>query len=293
MSNAVRSVVYAADNSAFSTNTIALGIMDSDLIGELAYAISQGKMGTRQPYACRSRVVAENIVGGFRLKPTAAELDWLIERIIGDNISGYPASAAEPGETVPAFYLWMDKGGEQTFRYNAVRADVITLSGQEGGEIEMGVGLVGVSEEQVTDLVSPPDVDCATQFILPDLVLDIGGTEFSIKGFNLQINNNFGTGGQENSITRQIFELGQMSGLLQVTTGYRSDTKALYRRGIAGDDDVTLVLDDGTDTYTITLGNIKAPDGAPTIPEEGELTTTFNFVINRTETAPLISIAKS
>lgn len=294
MGQAHETTVYAADDSAFSTNKIALGVMETDIGGDLVYAMSTGKRGTRQPYKCRSRIVSETVSRGFTMKPTADELDWILERMFGDNISGYPAGAAVPGETVPAFYLWVNKAGVQTFRYNTVRFDTISLSASEQQELILAAGLVGVDEEQVTDLSSGlPSHDCDIQFILPDITLTIGGTEFKIKSFNFTFTNNFGNGQFENSIKRQIFEAGNIAASLSINTGYRTANHALYRRGIAGDDGATLVMDNGTDTYTITMGNIKAPDGSPAIPEEGDVVSNLNFVITRTEAAPILSIAKS
>jgi len=211
----------------------------------------------------------------------------------GDNISGYPAAAADPGETVPEWYLWADKGGEQTFLYSKVRFSQVSISGAELSELVWRCELVGEEETQPIDLVGPPSVDCDNQFIFADCELTIGGTAYSIKSFDLTIDNQFGDGQYENSINRRIFESEGLAVGLDIVAAYRSDTSALYRRGIAGDDDCTLVVTDGTNTYTFTFGNLKAPATGPTVPQVGEVLQNLSFSAFRTTSSPILSIAKS
>lgn len=293
MAQAVSTTVFVADDSGFSTNNIALGVDDIDLRGDLEYAVSTGKRGTRQPYECRSRIVAERILGGFSIKPTDTEIDWIVERMIGDNITGYPAGSASPGETLPQWHIWVDKGGEQTFLYSPVLFGSVTISGAELAELIWRCELVGTAETQPSDLTPVPLVDCDNQFIFSDCELTIGGTAYSIKSFDLTIDNQFGDGQYENNTQRSIFESEGIAVGLDIVAAYRSDTKALYRRGIAGDDNCTLEITDGTNTYTFTFGNLKAPATGPTVPSVGEITQSLSFQAFRTTSAPILSIAKS
>ena len=292
MSQAVDTTVFVADNTGFTTNNIALGVDDIDLGGDLEYAISTGKRGTRQQYACRSRIVAERIQRGFSIKPTAAEMDWILERAIGDNIGNLPSSAVVPGETVPAWFLWANKGNEQTFQYTNCRFNSLSLAGSELAEMVMRAELVGTAEVEVTDLVSPPAVDCDNQFIFSDCSLTIGGTAYGIKSLNLSMDNLFGDGQYENNTQRSIFESQSLAMTLEIITAYRSDTSALYRRGISGDVGI-LTMNDGVVEYNFTFANTKAPTQGPVVPVVGEVTMGLTFAILRTESNPMVSIEKT
>lgn len=294
MSQSVSSTIYAADTVAFTgQNPIALGVRDLDIIGDRQFGVVTGKRGTRQQYACRARVMSDNVQGGFNIYPTDAELDWLIERAIGDNISGYPAGAAVPGETIPSWVLWANKGGVAPFLYSGLRINRLTLSGAETQMINARVDVVGTTEAETTlPTIGAVVVDCDTVFHFSDIVLTIGGSAFAIKSFELSLDNAIAEQ-YENSVTRTLFESQLLSVGLRVSCAYRSDTKALYRKAIAGDDGATFAISDGTNTYTFTFGNLKIPGRGPTIPESGEVLMALDMVGFRTVASHQISIAKT
>ncbi len=293
MSQAVATTIFAADNSGFTTNPIALGVRDFDLIGDRTFGVETGKRGGREEWGCRARVLSDNVQGGFNIYPTDAELDWLIERAIGDNISGYPAGAAVPGQTIPAWYCWSDKGGVQTFLYDGLRINRLVISGAETQMLNARVDLVGATETEVTDLSAGGAVpDCDSVFHFSDLELTLASTAFALKSMELVIDNQIADQ-YENSVVRTLFEAQGLAVSLRVTCAYRADTKALYRKAIAGDDDATLVIDDGVNAYTFTFGNLKIPGRGPTVPESGEVLMSLEMMAKRTTTARQISIAKS
>lgn len=285
--------ILLADNQAGTSNAISIAARNCDLAGQLTYGEGSGKRGTRQQYACGDRILREDVSGGFEIYPTAAELDWLIERFMGDNISGYPAGAATPKETLPKIYAYVDKGDE-LFRYDELVVASLGIQIRESDYINFRVDFIGKDETSgVTWPATPPDIDCDSEFIASDVSFNIAAAAWPFKQIDMLISNSIPQNQHENSVKRTIFEAGPLVANMQVLLGYRTSTKALYRRGIAGDNNATLVLSDGSDTYTLTFGNLKAPDGAPTVPDEGEITNTLNFSIKRTPTVQQISIAKT
>lgn len=293
MSQSVQSTIYASDDDSWVTNKIALGVRDLDLIGDRAFGVETGKRGTREEWACRARVLSDNVQGGFNIYPTDAELDWLLERAIGDNISGYPAGAAVPGETIPSWSLWADKGAIQTFKYSGLRINRMSISGAETQMLNARVDLVGTTETEVTDLTpGAVVVDCDTVFHFSDIVLTLNSVDYGLKSFELSIDNQIADQ-YENSVVRSLFESQRLMVRLRVQAAYRADTKALYRKAIAGDDNATLVIDDGVNAYTFTFGNLKVPGRGPTIGEVGEVTMPLEMMAYRTPTARSISIAKA
>lgn len=292
MSQSVESTIFASDDSGFSTSPIALGVRDLDLRGDRVFGVETGKRGGREEWACRARILSENVQGGFNIFPTDTELDWLIERAIGDNIAAYPAGNAVPGETLPGFFVFADKGNVQTFRYNDLRINRLVLSGAETQMMNVRVDCVGSTEEEVADVSSPPDVDCDSVFHFSDIVIRIGGSTYGLKNIELMIDNQIADQ-YENNVARSRFESQRLMVRLRATCGYRSDTQALYRKAIAGDDNATLEMDDGTNDYTFTFGNLKIPGNGPTIGEVGEVVMPLDLMAFRTSSARAISINKS
>ena len=283
MSQSWETEIYLSDDSGFSTNPIALGVRDLDLIGNRTFTNTTGKRGDRMEYECRTRVTSDAVGGGFNLYFTDSEFDWIIERALGDNISGYPAGATAVGTTIPAFYLFANKGGLQTYRYDNMRINRLAVSGAETQLISARADLVGESENEVSDVTQGANyVDCDSAFAFQDITLTIGGTGYPLKSFNLIMDNQI-VPQYENSVTQSIFEAGVLMVRLSVTAAYRSATQALYRRAVAGDDNCTLAIADGTNTYTFTFANLKIPGNGPTVPEQGELTMPLEMIVQATD----------
>lgn len=293
MSQSYSSTVYASSSAAWpgvlTANEIALGVRDLDILGRRNFGIAQGKSGTRQDYACRAANLDEVVAGGFNIFPTDAELDWLMNRSFGTN-AGTPWV---PGETLPAWYLWSKKGGVQTFYYAGLRTARLVLSGAESQFINARIDVVGASEAEVSDLTPVPAVDCDTIFPFSSIVLTINAVAYKIKSFELAFDNRIAAGQIENATTRSVFESEGLGVSLNVTVAYRSDTKSLYRQAIAGHDSATLAFSNGTNTYTVTFGNLKIPNDGPVVPETGEVTMGLGMMAFRTLTLPTFSIAKS
>lgn len=285
--------ILLADNQAGTTNAISIAARNCDLVGDQTFGFDPGKRGTRQPYACGARVLREEVTGGFDLYPTALEMDWIIERMFGDSISAYPAAPATPKETLPKLFAYVDKGDE-IFRYDELVFSDVVIAIRESDHINWRLNFLGKDETSgVSWPATPPAIDCASEFIASDATLTVAATAYPFKSIDLSISNSIIANQHENAVKRTIFEAGTLVAGMQATFGYRTATKALYRRGIAGDNGATLVLADGTTTYTIVFGNIKIPGRGPTVPDDGEITNTLQFNIMRTVATDAISFAKS
>jgi hypothetical protein len=284
--------ILLADNQAGTTNAISFAGKSCDLLGDQEFGRDDGKRGTRQRYACGDRVLREVVAGGFEFNPTAAELDWVLKRCMGDNIAGFPGSAAVPGETLPQFYAFVDKGPEN-FRYDICVFGRVTLSVREGDYLTIRCDLVGSRENQgVTWPVGAPAIACAPEFVCADVAFNLDAVAYPFKSMDLTLDNVIAPNQHENALYRTIFDSEDFIVSLQGTFGYRADTKALYRRAVAGDAG-SLVLANGTNTYTFTFPNLKIPGRGPTVPNQGEITMVPAMEARRTALANCISVAKA
>jgi hypothetical protein len=282
-----------ADNQAGATNAISLAVMGTDLIGDQIFGEDLGRRGTRQEYDCGARLLGEVVSGGFEFQPSVAQLDWLLQRCMGDAISTFPAAAVTPGETLPQFYGFVDKG-PTIFRYDLLVINRITLSVREGDYLKVRVDFVGKNETSgVSWPGTPPAIACATEYVCSDVVLSLGVTAYPFKSFDLVIDNQIAPNQQENALYRTIFESEGLRISGDIVLGYRSDTTAFYRQAVAGTT-LTLVMTDGTPTtYTWAFANVKIAGKGPTVPGTGEITQTPSFVAKRTASTAVLTVTKS
>jgi hypothetical protein len=284
--------ILLSDDSAGATNPISIAAMGTDLIGDQEWGEDLGRRGTRQEYSCGARVLREVVAGGFELQPTAAQLDWFLQRGLGDAISTFPAAPVTPGETLPQFYVHVDKG-PRNFRYEKVVIARLGLSVRESDYLKLRVDLVGSTE--VSDVAwpgSPPAIACASEYVCSDAVFNLAASPYKFKSIDLSIDNQIADGQHENALLRTVFESEGLAIGLNALFAYRSDTLALYRRAVAGDVG-SLVFADGTTTYTFAFPNLKVPGKGPLVPARGEITQNISMRAKRTVADPQITVTKS
>lgn len=284
--------ILLADNAAGTTNPISIAAIGTDLIGDQVFGEDPGRRGSRQEFACGARLLREVVSGGFELQPTATQLDWFLQRGLGDAIATFPASPLSPGETLPQIYAFVDKG-PTNFRYDKCVIARMGLSVRENDYLKLRVDLIGSAEASgVSWPASPPAIACASEYVCSDAVFNLAATAYPFKSMDLSIDNNIADGQHENAILRTIFESEGLTIGLNGQFGYRSDTTGLYRRAVAGDAG-SLVFSDGTTTYTFAFPNLKIPTKGPTVPGRGEITQNPTMRAYATAVAAQMTVTKS
>ncbi len=292
MSQATEMRILLADNAAGTTNPISLAAIDCDLLGTPTFGEDVGKRGTRQEYDCGARVLQEIVSGGFNIRPTVEEFDWLLERALGDSISSFPGTALTPKETLVPYYAFVDKG-PANYLYHKICPSVLTISASEGQYVNVRQEYVGQREEgNVSWPGSPPAVNCGSQYICADIAFELASTEYPFKSLELVLDNRIADGQQENSLYRNNFESQTLKVMLNMTFATRSDTIALYRRAVAGDAG-KITMSNGVHRYVFDLANVKIPGNGPTVPAEGEITMSLNMMCKRTTANPVITVTKT
>lgn len=283
-----------ADGSdQLSTNGLLLAARNCDLGSDETFVHNTGKRGTRQRYACGSRKVKDVVSGGFDFYPTVTSLDWFFQRLYGDNKAIFPASPADPKETLVGFAAAVDKGYD-IFRMTKLYINELTLTMAEGDLLSARVELIGSREyagEAWPVLGVTPSLDCGDCFPVADVVYNVGGAAYPFKTISLALSNSIPEV-TENSLYRQIFEAGPITVSASGTVAYRTDTAALYRRGVAGDA-VSVAVTNGASTYTFSLGNVKTPGQKIAVPEDGEITMELAGEAFRTAGAQICRITKT
>lgn len=296
-SNMMR-LVIGDDSSvtdAIAANGILLNVMGCDLGATEVFGTDTGSRGTRQRYDCGARKLGESVAGGFTIQPTKTQLDWLIKRFIGDNTSSFPAGAATPQETLTNLVAYVDKVSD-IYKFTRLRFQSMRFTATEGDYLKVRCDFVGSREyggqTWPAGVPIPTSFDCATEYVASDIAIAVAATNYPFKSLNWGISNNVAPQ-QENSLYPLVFEVGELEVSAGGTFNVRSDTIALYKRGVTGDA-VSIVLADGTTTYTFSFANAKIPaNNNIAIPEEGTITMDLAMQIFRTSGSHSISITKA
>lgn len=269
MSQATASRIMLADNSAISTNPIWISFQECDLVGMREFGRDEGHRGTRKRSACRARVLSDVSGGSISLKASVTEVDWLLKRYLGTG-SGTGGSPWQLAESLSLYYALVDKVAAK-YLY-PLSPSKLTIAGSEKQYLLWTAEAVGGAESAFVSSwpVSPTAPECGTAFMLADCALNYSGTAYPIQSFSLTIDNDIDPQQYENSITPTRFEAQDAIVQLSVKCAFRSDTLALYRAAVAGAA-ASLVITDGTTTYTFTFANLKIPNGGPKIPVKGRI----------------------
>jgi hypothetical protein len=163
------------------------------------------------------------------------------------------------------------------YQYNKLRINSLEISGQESQYLNWNVACVGELEEVFgSTYPATPVPECGTAFVLADCALNYASTAYKIQSFSLSIDNALDPNQYENSLTPTRFESQDLIVQLSVQTAFRSDTLALYDAALAGGE-ASLVISDGTTSYSFNFGNLKWMSGGPTVPGRGRINQALTF----------------
>jgi hypothetical protein len=204
-----------------------------------------------------------NLSGHFN----ATELDILLPWALGTSAG----ATLIPGESLSPWYALVDKVAA-IYQYK-VRTTSFEVSGQETQYLNWLFNLAG--EAQITwgsdwPTVSPAAPSCGDAATFGDVVFTYDGDAYSIQSFRLNVDNAVDTQQYENSITPTRFESQDLIVTMDVQCAFRSDTIDLHRAALAGAA-ASLAIPIGASTYTFHFGNLKIPNGGPTVPRTGRI----------------------
>jgi len=226
---------------------------------------SPGITGSRTRLKQRTRTVRKAIAGGIVMQPTPTEIDFLLEYILG----GTPAAGVtDVADALPEVYIHVDRVTDDHL-YNKCVCSQAIFRGSSGQPIELETQWEGETETASGGFpaLSLPTDDI---FVFSDITLTLEGSARTIEDFTLTINNMLATELYRNSISRSEIPPQDREVVLAVTLPYDADNADLYNAAIAGAA-LTLVISDGSTTYTIAAANAKIPADSPNVPGKSEI----------------------
>jgi hypothetical protein len=251
---------------------------------------SDGHRGTLDRHYSRKRVVSQASSGQFVCNPTETELDWLLYYILGGAPAGGVTSVAN---SIPEFQMLVDKVTSR-YIYGGCVIDRAVFSGSAGNPIQLALDIEAKTESAPSATAFPSAVPFSSEnyYVLSDLVLTIISTARKFSQFELTINNNLDKTRFHNSLTRAYIPAQSRTVQLSVNFPFTSDNSDLYAATVAGGAG-TLVMADGSDTYTIAFANLMCNPVGPEITGKTEIRLPLVYDSFATDSNPSIKFTKT
>lgn len=217
-----------------------------------------GTRGSRTHNILDTRQGPYRVNGGFTLEPSHAELDVLLNWALD----------------VTALTVIVDRVAA-VYTYAGVKCNSLTLTGGEGKVWECAVDLIGTSEAATGSAPSAPE--SAIPFVFSDLVLTLASVPTTPKSVELRINNALDGERFLNALSVGTLNATDRIVTLKAIVPFDATHLALYNQAYTGATG-TMVLNNGTNTDTLTFGALQVPADAPEIPGKDEIYLTLDMV---------------
>lgn len=151
-----------------------------------------------------------------------SKAQYLFDWLMGDHENVFGASVSAE---------WAEGPDVSNVRHLGLRPNTVTLRGSaDSGVIEVEADVMGKSEANfATARAIPDDMDKLQEFEFFDATLELGGVEYTMDAFELQIQNNL-KAEYQNAYNPTFLIAGQRVVTFQTTLKKNSDTWTAYRR---------------------------------------------------------------
>lgn len=259
----------AIDSAApLDTSSTHMEFISCGLKATNTHAYGSGIRGERSRHKSRARIVATDTRGPIVLQPSATEIDFLLPYILGGTTD--VGGVTDVADTLPEFLLGVDKV-TKVFTYTGCRVGRCVIQGNAGQPLTWTLD-ISAESESVGDAGTFPAVTLNTDnfFVFSDLTLTLNSTARKFRAFTLTIDNLLDDERRNNALSPTEISAQDRAVQLTVDAPYTSDNEDLLGAAIAGAAG-SLVMNDGTDTYTFDFGNCKIPSDGPTVDGKTEI----------------------
>lgn len=253
--------------SPIDAASIAMELVSHTLKRRDTHVRGQGVRGTRSRNLGRVRLARKDISGQLVVEPNAAEMDWLWQAVLGGTPS---AGVTDVANALPEFVASFD-AVSKVFSWSGLKVVKAVIAMNSGQPIRWTLDVVGEDETVANAGTFPAVTFPETNFyVCSDVTLTLAAAARKFRSATLTIDNLIDSDRFNNSTTRNEIAAQDRMVQLSVSAPYTSDNTDLYAAAIAGAAG-TLVLADGSATYTIAFANCKLPAEGPELPGKGEI----------------------
>lgn len=157
--------------------------------------------GTRSHNLTRVRIGLRAVGGTITMYPTAGELASLLPWILGANASGTTYALTS---SLQERYVSIDRADSGVFNYDLCKVNRATFRGQSGQPLTLELDVAGI-DEAIASAGTFPSLSTDTTrpvFVFHDAAISINSTAYSLKNFELTIDNKLDLNRYLNSQTR-------------------------------------------------------------------------------------------
>lgn len=227
---------------------------------------SNGITGSRSRRQHRTRDGIRAASGQIVMHPTPTELDLLWPRILGGTTA---AGVTDVANTLPKFQVMIDRV-EKVFSYTDCVISRAVITGEQGQPITLTLDIEG-EDRTVGNSGTFPALTLPTDniFIFSDLTFTYS-TARSFRGFSLTLDNFVDGDRYFNSQVRQEMVPHDRQVTLSMMGPFDSGTSDLLDYAVAGSA-ASLVMTDGSTTYTFDFANMKYETDDPVVEGKSEI----------------------
>lgn len=225
-----------------------------------------GMRGTRSHPSERVRRGTRYVAGSLTINPSPLEMDSLLEWIAGGTKSG---SNIPLTETQPNRYITIDRD-EKVFTYDECKVDSASFRAMVGGPLEVTVSILG-KDETIGNAGTFPAISndlTGGPYMLSDLVLTIGGTEYDVDGIEV-VHSNFIEQKFFNSETPTRSQATDRVIGVTLTLPY-GDATAIHGTALGGVA-VVATFTNATRSFAMSMAKVQAPRNSPSNQGRGEM----------------------
>jgi hypothetical protein len=254
----------------------AFEFVSSSLAKTSEMVLSEGIRGVRYRDKNRAKIQRERVTGSIVLEPSISEMDELFPWCMG----GTTAAGVTPfADALVQKTVIVDKV-TKVMTYDEVVPARWVIEGSEGGAIRWTIDAEGKAEaEGNSGSFSATAIDFDDSFyVFSEIALTINSITCTPKSFRLTVDNALDTERFLNSLTRDDIPTQDRTVNLECRFPYDTVHEPLYdlaSTGVAG----SLVLDDGSVSYTFDFVNMKAAESPIEVPGRSEIELVVNFQI--------------
>lgn len=233
------------------------------LVNNEQFIDTNGLRGTRSRDISRVRAGLQRIGGQLVFQPSAVELAALLAWIMGGTPSGSGTVTYPLADTPATRYVTIDRI-EKVFTYAGVAVDRARFHSRQGQPLEVTLDCIGQTETVANAGTFPVlSIDTTTQpFVHTDLAVTIAGTSYSIRDFDLTIDNAIDKERFYNSVTLSAVLMQDRHVTFNCAIPY-GDAAAAYNTGSGGVAVVATFTGPGTEVLVFSLVKVAFPRRSP------------------------------
>ena len=272
MSQGSQALMLMETSASFTTGSEPYAFLTESLKQKVELDIDPSIRGTRSRSKERTGISSKKVGGSVSMRPSPAELDNLLPRILGaaESVDSFLLA-----EGLPEFWVYVQRDVEE-YMYNNCKVGSATFSSSEGQALELAMEIFGKTRTKAGTFPTVAQ-DTDNFYTLSQAVLTVNSVAYAFKSFDLKIDNLMEVL-FENSETATSVEATDRIITLSCDLPFETDTNTLQDAIDDGEKvSGTLVFTNGGQSLTFTFAALINSDEDPSVGGRGKIRYPINL----------------